>query len=150
MLARTPMVEMKGLLQDVLRRQKETHVRLDQLDKRGAATVPELPADIEFPLSTVADVDSLEAKLADLRLQECVVSVSLNSYPVPIINICKINRFLLWRLNPIYPCYMNVCYGAIQVLRKVFFWKLDTLSNTFCSISPITFISKTAFSAVLM
>ena len=53
------MVEMKGLLQDVLRRQKETHVRLDQLDKRGAATVPELPADIEFPLSTVADVDSL-------------------------------------------------------------------------------------------
>ena len=81
------MVEMKGLLQDVMRRQKETHVRLDQLDKRGASSVPELPADIEFPLATVADVDSLEAKLADLRLQECIVSVSWNtyrSYQVPI------------------------------------------------------------------
>ena len=73
------MVEMKGLLHDVMRRQKETHVRLDQLDKRGAASVQELPADIEFPLATVADVDSLEAKLVDLRLQECIVSVSLNT-----------------------------------------------------------------------
>ena len=103
------MVDMKDLLQDVMRRQKETHVRLEQLDKRRAASVPELPTDIEFPLATVADVDSLEAKLADLRQQECVVSVSLNTYPVPIINICKTNRFLLWRLNPLYKCYMTVC-----------------------------------------
>ena len=37
-------MEMKGLLHDVMRCQKETHVRLDQLDKRGAASVQELPA----------------------------------------------------------------------------------------------------------
>ena len=73
------MVEMKGFLHDVMRRQKETNLRLDQLDKRGAASVQELPADIEFPLATVADVDNLEAKLVDLRLQECLASVSLNT-----------------------------------------------------------------------
>ena len=72
-------MEMKGLLHDVMRRQKETHMRLDQLIKCGAASVQELSADIEFPLATVADVDSLEAKLVDLRLQECIVSVSLNT-----------------------------------------------------------------------
>ena len=74
------MVEMKGLLQDVMGRQKETHVRLDQLDKRGAvSSFQELPADVEFTLATVADVDSLEAKLVDLRQQECIASVSLNT-----------------------------------------------------------------------
>ena len=72
-------MEMKGLLHDVMRRQKETYVRLEQLDKRGTASVQELPADVEFPLATVSDVDNLEAKLVDLRLQECIASVSLNT-----------------------------------------------------------------------
>ena len=74
------MVEMKGLLHDVMRRQKETNLLLDQLIKRGAvSSVRELPADVEFPLATVADVDNLEAKLVDLRLQECIANVSLNT-----------------------------------------------------------------------
>ena len=73
------MVEMKGLLHDVMSRQKDTNLRLDQMIKHGAASVQELPADVEFPLATVADVDNLEAKLIDLRLQESIASVSLNT-----------------------------------------------------------------------
>ena len=75
------MVEMKGLLHDFMRRQQETHVRLDQLIKSGAASVQELPADVEFPLATESDVDNMEAKLVDLCLQECIASISLNTYP---------------------------------------------------------------------
>ena len=59
------------------RRQKETYLRMDQQTK-------ELTDDVSFPLAIVDDIDSLEAKLNDLRLQECVVSVSLSTYPVPI------------------------------------------------------------------
>ena len=62
------MVKMTGLLYDVTRRQKRN----------------KLADDASFPLAIVADVDSLEAKFDDLRLQECVVSVSLSTYPIPI------------------------------------------------------------------
>ena len=79
------MVDMKGLLNDVMRRQKETNLRLDQLIKRGAvSSIQKLPVDVEFPLATVTDVDSLEGNLVDLRLQECIVSVSFNTYPASI------------------------------------------------------------------
>ena len=75
---------MKGLLHSVMKRQKETNLRLDQLIKRGAVSpIKEIPADAEFKLATVANVDNLEEKLDDLRLQECIVSVSLNTYPAP-------------------------------------------------------------------
>ena len=59
------------------RRQKETNLWMDQQTK-------ELTDDASFPLAIVADVDSLETKFDDLRRQECVVSVSLSTYPIPI------------------------------------------------------------------
>ena len=42
----------------------------------GSKVIPEIPADITFPLNSVAEVDALEEMFVDLRLQECIVSAT--------------------------------------------------------------------------
>ena len=70
-------VEIKGLLRDVLKAQAETRLRLDHCMKKvagGPKAIPEIPAEITFPLNSVAEVDALEGMFVDLTLQECIVS----------------------------------------------------------------------------
>ena len=70
-------MEIKGLLRDIIKAQTETRLKLDHCMKKvagGPKAVPEIPAEITFPLNSVAEVNALEGMFVDLSLQECIVS----------------------------------------------------------------------------
>ena len=68
-------MEIKNLLRDIIKAQAETRVKLDHYVKKvagGPKAIPEIPAEITFPLNSVAEVDALEGMYVDLSLQEFI------------------------------------------------------------------------------
>ena len=54
-------MEIKGLLRDIIKAQAETRLKLDHCMKKvagGPKAIPEIPAEITFPLNSVAEVDA--------------------------------------------------------------------------------------------
>ena len=74
------MEEIKMTLRDMRKGQASMKLQLERLLKRGqpAGSDEPLPDDISFPLGSIEQVDALNNKLADVRLQNCVVSTTLN------------------------------------------------------------------------